>query len=212
MEELLRKDFVFFIRAAEEPSAWEDLALKDTEILDLYFDRNEQAIAETQTKYGSYCFSIAYHILHDQDDSDECVNDTWMRAWNSIPPSRPEYLNIFLGTITRNLSFDRYKRKKALKRGSGEMELELDELAECIPSGSNTEEAVEAAELQRLINEFLRTLPEKECNVFLRRYWYSEEYGDIAKRYGMKLNSVKTSLFRTRGKLKAFLEEQGIVV
>lgn len=186
--------------------------MKDTEILDLYFSRDEQAIAETQTKYGSYCFSIAFHILHDQDDSDECVNDTWMRAWNSIPPSRPEYLNIFLGTITRNLSFDRYKMKKAQKRGSGELELELDELAECIPSGSNTEQAVEAEELRRMINAFLRTLPEKDCNVFLRRYWYSEEYADIAKRYGMKLNSVKTSLFRTRGKLKNYLEEQGITV
>ena len=186
--------------------------MKDTEILDLYFARDEQAIVETQGKYENYCFSIAYHILHDQEDSDECVNDTWMRAWNSIPPSRPEYLNIFLGTITRNLSFDRWKKKKALKRGNGEMELELDELAECIPSGSSTEDAVEAAELQRLINEFLRTLPEKECNVFLRRYWYSEEYGEIAKRYGMKLNSVKTSLFRTRGKLKAFLEGQGICI
>ncbi|MBP5281075.1 MAG: sigma-70 family RNA polymerase sigma factor [Lachnospiraceae bacterium] len=187
--------------------------MKDTEILDLYFDRNEQAIAETQTKYGSYCFSIAYHVLHDQEDSDECVNDTWMRAWNSIPPNRPDHLNIFLGTITRNLSFDRYKKKKAMKRGSGEMELELEELAECIPAGgTSTEEAVEAKELQRMINEFLKTLPEKECNVFLRRYWYSEEYGEIAERYGMKLNSVKTSLFRTRGKLKEFLEKQGIIV
>lgn len=191
---------------------WEGLGLKDTEILDLYFDRNEQAIVETQTKYEHYCFSIAFNILHDQEDSDECVNDTWMRAWNSIPPNRPDYLNIFLGTITRNLSFDRYKKKKTLKRGNGETMAELDELAECIPSTSNTEEQVETAELQRLINEFLHTLPERDCNVFLRRYWYAEEYNDIADRYGMKLNSVKTSLFRTRGKLKAFLEKQGIVI
>jgi RNA polymerase sigma-70 factor (ECF subfamily) len=187
--------------------------LKDTEILDLYFDRNEQAIAETQNKYGTYCFSIAYHILHDQEDSDECVNDTWMRAWNSIPPNRPDYLNIFLGTITRNLSFDRYKKKKAAKRGSGDLGVCLDELEECIPdTGSSTEDAVEAAELQRMINEFLKTLPEKDCNVFLRRYWYSEEYAEIADRYGMNLNSVKTTLFRTRGKLKAYLEKQGITV
>lgn len=194
-------------------STWEDGILKDTEILDLYFDRNEQAIAETQNKYGTYCFSIAYHILHDQEDSDECVNDTWMRAWNSIPPNRPDYLNIFLGTITRNLSFDRYKKKKAAKRGSGDLGVCLDELEECIPdTGSSTEDAVEAAELQRMINEFLKTLPEKDCNVFLRRYWYSEEYAEIADRYGMNLNSVKTTLFRTRGKLKAYLEKQGITV
>lgn len=186
--------------------------MKDTEILDLYFARDEQAIAETQSKFGSYCFSIAFHVLHDQEDADECVNDTWMRAWNSIPPNRPDRLNIFLGTITRNLSFDRWKRKKAQKRGNGEMDLELEELAECIPSGSNTEEQVEAKELQRLINEFLKTLSERDCNVFLRRYWYAEEYAEIAKRYGLNLNSVKTSLFRTRGKLKAFLEGQGITV
>ena len=187
--------------------------MKDAEILDLYFDRNEQAIAETQMKYGNYCFSIAFNVLHDQEDADECVNDTWMRAWDSIPPNRPDHFNIFLGTITRNLSFDRWKKKKALKRGSGETQVQLDELEECIPAtGVGTEEAVEAAELQRMINDFLHTLPEKECNVFLRRYWYSEEYAEIAKRYGMNLNSVKTSLFRTRGKLKAFLEKQGIIV
>ncbi|MBQ1849346.1 MAG: sigma-70 family RNA polymerase sigma factor [Lachnospiraceae bacterium] len=187
--------------------------MKDTEILDLYFARDEQAIAQTQSKYGTYCFSIAFHILHDQEDSDECVNDTWMRAWNSIPPNRPDHLNIFLGTITRNLSFDRYKKKKAMKRGSGDTFVQLDELEECIPdANSSTEAAVEAAELQTMINDFLKTLPEKECNVFLRRYWYSEEYADIAKRYGMNLNSVKTSLFRTRAKLKAFLEKQGITV
>ena len=194
-------------------SIWEDGILKDTEILDLYFARDEQAIAQTQSKYGTYCFSIAFHILHDQEDSDECVNDTWMRAWNSIPPNRPDHLNIFLGTITRNLSFDRYKKKKAMKRGSGDTFVQLDELEECIPdANSSTEAAVEAAELQTMINDFLKTLPEKECNVFLRRYWYSEEYADIAKRYGMNLNSVKTSLFRTRAKLKAFLEKQGITV
>lgn len=187
--------------------------MKDTEILDLFFDRNEQAITETQSKYGSYCFSIAFHVLHDQEDADECVNDTWMRAWNSIPPNRPDHLNVFLGTITRNLSFDRWKKKKAQKRGCGETQAQLDELEECIPAGgSSTEEIVEAKELQRAINEFLKTLPEKDCNVFLRRYWYSEEYNEIAERYGMKLNSVKTSLFRTRGKMKAFLEKQGINV
>ena len=186
--------------------------LKDTEIIDLYFQRDEKAILETQKSYGKYCYSIAFHILHDNEDSEECVNDTWMWAWNSIPPNKPERFPIFLGTITRNLSFDRWKHKKAAKRGSGEVELELEELAECIPAGDSVEQAVEAAELSRMVNDFLHTLPEKECNVFLRRYWYSEEYQEIADRYGMKLNSVKTSLFRTRGKLKSFLEGQGITV
>lgn len=186
--------------------------MKDTEILDLYWERNEQAITETQHSYGRYCHSIAFHILHDREDSDECVNDTWLRAWYAIPPKRPDRLALFLGTITRNLSFDKWKRKNALKRGNGDMEVALDELMECVPAAHGTEEAVEAAELERMINAFLHTLPERECSVFLRRYWYVEEYNEIAHRFGMNLNTVKTSLFRTRGKLKAYLEQEGIVL
>ncbi len=186
--------------------------MKDTEILDLYWERNENALKETQRVYGKYCYSIAYNILHNREDSDECVNDTWLRAWYVIPPKRPNRLSLFLGTITRNLSFDKWKHKNALKRGNGEMELALDELMECVPASRSTEDIVEAAELERLINDFLHTLPEKECNVFLRRYWYVEEYSEIAKRFHMNLNTVKTSLFRTRGKLKAFLEQEGIVL
>ena len=186
--------------------------MQDTQIINLYWARDEQAIAESQRSYGAYCHSIAFHILYDRDDADECVNDTWLRAWNAMPPKRPGRLSLFLGTITRNLSLDRWKGKHTMKRGSGEMMLALDELAECVPDGRSTEEAVEAAELERLINEFLHTLPERECNVFLRRYWYVEEYSDIAGRYGMNLNTVKTSLFRTRARLKSFLEKEGIVL
>jgi len=186
--------------------------LKDTEIIDLYWDRDERAITESQRSYSKYCYSIAYNVLHDREDSDECVNDTWLRAWYAMPPKRPNRLALFFGTITRNLSFDKWKRKNALKRGNGEMEVALDELMECVPSARSTEDAVEAAELERLINEFLHTLPEKECNVFLRRYWYVEEYNEIAERFHMNLNTVKTSLFRTRTKLKAFLEKEGIVL
>lgn len=186
--------------------------MEDKDILDLYWKRDEYAITETQHRYGKYCYSIAYHILQDREDSDECVNDTWLRAWYAIPPKRPHRLELFLGTITRNLSFDKWKHKRAKKRGNGEMEIALDELVECVPVGKGIEEVVEAAELERLVNEFLRTLPERECNVFLRRYWYVEEYGEIAARFQMNLNTVKTSLFRTRGKLKTFLEQEGIVL
>ena len=186
--------------------------MRDTEILDLYWARSEAAITETQKSYGNYCFSIAFHILHAKEDSEECVNDTWLRAWNAIPPSRPARLELFLGTITRNLSFDRWKQKNAMKRGSGEMEATLDELAECIPDKSNTEEIVAQKELERQINLFLGTLKEKERNIFLRRYWYAEEYGEIADRYGLNLNTVKTTLFRVRGKLKAYLEQEGVVL
>lgn len=186
--------------------------MKDAEILDLYWERDEQALAETQKAYGSYCYSIAWHILFDREDADECVNDTWLRAWNAIPPARPGKLSLFLGTITRNLSLDRWKGRKAMKRGQGEMTLALDELAECIPDSRSTEDAVETAELERLLNVFLHGLPQRDCNVFLRRYWYVEDYQAIAQRYGMKLNTVKTSLFRTRDKLKKYLEKEGIVL
>ena len=186
--------------------------MKDAQILELYWDREEQAIYETQKAYGSYCYSIAWNILYSREDSDECVNDTWLRAWNAIPPKRPNRLSLFLGTITRNLSLDRWKEKHAMKRGNGEMELALDELAECVPDAHDTQAAVEAAELEEMLNAFLRTLPERECNIFLRRYWYVEEYSDIARRYDMKLNTVKTSLFRTRAKLRDYLERKGVVI
>lgn len=186
--------------------------MRDTEILDLYWAREERAISETQAVYGNYCYSIAWNILYSKEDSDECVNDTWLRAWNAIPPKRPNRLALFLGTITRNLSLDRWKEKHAMKRGNGEMMLALDELAECVPDMRNTEDVVEAAELERMINDFLHTLPERECSVFLRRYWYVEEYSDIARRYDMKLNTVKTSLFRTRAKLRDYLEREGVIL
>ncbi len=186
--------------------------MNDAEILNLYWERDEQAISETQKSYGNYCYSIAYHILHTREDSEECVNDTWLRAWNAIPPSRPGRLGLFLGTITRNLSFDKWKHKNALKRGNGAMETALEELVECVPSACSTEDAVEEAELQRMLNRFLGTLPERDRNIFLRRYWYVEECREIADRYGMKLNTVKTTLFRIRGKLKDYLEQEGIVL
>lgn len=190
--------------------------MNDGEILNLYWSRNEQAIAESEKSYGKYCYSIAFRILHDREDSDECVNDTWLRAWNAIPPGRPSRLSLFLGTITRNLSFDKWKHKKAMKRGNGEIEVALEELSECIPAvhgmANTVEEAVEAAELGRMLNCFLHTLPERECNIFLRRYWYVEEYQEIAGRYGLNLNTVKTSLFRTRKKLRDYLEQEGVIL
>lgn len=186
--------------------------MKDTEILDLYWARDEQAVSETQAAYGNYCYSIAWHILYDKEDADECVNDTWLKAWNTIPPTRPGRLGLFLGTITRNLSLDRWKGKHAMKRGNGQITVALDELGDCVPGGGSPEDAVEAAELEQLLNRFLHTLPERDCNVFLRRYWYMEEYSEIAEKYQMKLNTVKTSVFRTRAKLREYLEKEGVVI
>ncbi len=186
--------------------------MQDAQIIELYWARSEQAIVESQKSYGNYCRSIAYRILYDDGDADECVNDTWLKAWNAMPPKRPGRLAVFLGTITRNLSIDRWKGKHTVKRGKGQMMLALDELAECVPDGHNTEEAVEAARLERLINDFLSALPQRERNVFLRRYWYVEEYSAIAQRYQMKLGTVKTTLFRTREKLKKYLEKEGVTI
>lgn len=185
--------------------------MKDMEIINMYWDRDERAITESQSCYGNYCHSIAYRILRDQEDSEECVNDTWLRAWNAIPPNRPNRLAVFLGTITRNLSFDRWKYKNAHKRGKGEMEIALDELVECVPDSYSVEDQVETAQLAQTINAFLHTLPERDCNVFLRRYWYVEEYSEIARRYGMKLGTVKTVLFRVRQQLRQYLEKQGML-
>lgn len=186
--------------------------MTDTEILDLYWKRDERAIHETQTTYGNYCYSIAYHILRTREDSEECVNDTWLHAWNAIPPNRPGRFDLFLGRITRNLSINRWKYKNALRRGNANMGGVLEELLECAPSVYDTEDAVEKAELQRALNDFLELLPERERNIFLRRYWYMDEYLEIARRYGMKLNTVKTSVFRTRAKLKKYLKQEGFVI
>lgn len=188
------------------------IKLEDSKIIDLYWARKEQALAETDAKYGNYCRTIARNILRNFEDTEECVSDTWLHAWNSMPPQRPGILSAFLGRITRNLSFDRCKYQQAAKRGGGTLPLALDELGECIPASGRVEHALEQKELAATIDRFLRTLPEKDCNLFLRRYWYVDSISVIADRYGMKENTVKSILFRTREKLRKFLGEEGIAV
>lgn len=188
------------------------IKLEDSKIIDLYWARKEQALAETDAKYGNYCRTIARNILRNFEDTEECVSDTWLHAWNSMPPQRPGILSAFLGRITRNLSFDRCKYQQAAKRGGGALPLALDELGECIPASGRVEHELEQKELAAAIDRFLRTLPEKDCNLFLRRYWYVDSISVIADRYGMKENTVKSILFRTREKLRKFLGEEGIAV
>ena len=186
--------------------------MEDHAIIDLYWAREEQALVETQRKYGAYCWTIAHNILKNKEDTEECVNDTYMRAWNAIPPQRPSVLQAFLGKITRNLCLDRYKAGKAGKRGGGQLALALEELSFCIPGGEDPAARLEAAELGKLLDRFLRTLPEKDCCVFMRRYWYVDSMAEIAHRYHMAEGSVKSSLHRTRQKLKEFLEQEGVCV
>ena len=186
--------------------------MEDSQIIDLYWARLEQAIQETDTKYGSYCRAIAHNILKSMEDSEECVSDTWLRAWNAMPPQRPSVLSAFLGRITRNLSLDRYKAARAEKRGGGELPLALDELDACIAAKGGVEAEFDGKELARALDAFLRTLPERECSLFLRRYWFVDSVRDIASRYSMNENNVKSILFRTREKLRKYLEEEGITV
>ena len=183
--------------------------MEDTAILDLYFARNELAIVETDRKYGSYCYSVAERILGNHEDSEETVSDTFLHAWNAIPPQRPGLLRLFLAKITRNLAFTRWRSQTAEKRGGGETALVLEELAYCIPGGERPDDRLNGKELAAAIRAFLDTLPEREQDIFLRRYFYVEESDAIAARYGMKRSNVLRILSRTRVKLKTYLTQEG---
>jgi len=183
--------------------------MEDTKILDLYFARDEQAVAETASKYGAYCFSLANSILSDKQDAEEAVSDTYWKAWNSIPPQRPEVLKLFLAKITRNLSFSRWRKLTAEKRGGGEMALVLEELSECVAAPGSVEDRMNGKELANAIRSFLNTIPHREQDIFLRRYFFVEESGAIARRYGMKPATVLRTLSRTRSKLKQYLSKEG---
>ena len=183
--------------------------MEDKTIIDLYWAREEQALAESDRKYGALCRSVAYHILNSREDSEECVNDTWFRAWNAMPPGRPSVLSAFFSRITRNLSLDRWKASRTVKRGGGQLPLALEELEQCVAGGPSAEDEAMVQELTRILDRFLRTLPEKDCCIFLRRYWYVDSVRDIAARYHMAEGSVKSSLYRNRQKLKNLLVEEG---
>ncbi|MBQ7873565.1 MAG: sigma-70 family RNA polymerase sigma factor [Oscillospiraceae bacterium] len=183
--------------------------MKDEKIIGLYWQRDESAIAESEKKYGAYCFAVAENILHDREDSEEALSDTWMRSWNSIPPKKPQNLKLFFAKITRNLAFDRFKVKTAEKRGGGETALIIGELGECVPSAFCVEEEIAGKELRESINSFVKGLSLRERNVFIRRYFFAEKIGDIAKRYGISENNVSVILSRTRKKLKTHLEREG---
>lgn len=186
--------------------------MDDEQIVDLYWARSEIAISETANKYGRYCHSIAYNILHNNEDSEECVNDTYMRAWGAVPPQRPNRLSAFLGKITRNLSLNRYEKYTAQKHGEGQVPMALDELQECIPVSDNVEQVIEDAELVELFNHFLATLPQEVRKIFMRRYWYLSSIKEIAEDYGFNESKVKMILLRARNELKQILEKEGVVL
>lgn len=185
--------------------------MDDQAILNLYFDRSEAAIVQTDIKYGAYCYSIAYHILSDREDSEESVNDAYLATWNAIPPRRPSVFSSFLGKITRNISINRWEARSAYKRGGGEMEVALEELGECVAGSANVEDAYSYKETVRAFRAFLDTLPDMERRVFLRRYWYLDSTKEICERYGFSESKVKSMLFRIRKRLHAKLEKEGLL-
>ena len=185
--------------------------MDDKSIVDLYWARSEDAIAQTSQKYGKYCYAIAYNILSNAQDADESVNDTYLDAWHSMPPHRPSILSTFLGKITRRISIDRWRRRTASKRGGGEISLVLDELTDCVPSGHNVEHEIETAELERTINDFVMSLSPAERRVFICRYWYLDPISAIAEQFGYSQSKVKMMLHRQRQKLLSILESEAFL-
>ena len=183
--------------------------MDDNSIIQLYWDRNDQAIKATSEKYGHYCKSIAKNILNNEEDAEECVNDTYLNAWNSMPTHWPERLATFLGKITRNLSFNKYKRNHTQKRGGGEITLVLDELTDCVSDVDNVEQIIDRQELAKAINSFVKGLSIEKRNIFVRRYWYADSISDIANDYGMLQGTVSKILERVRRQLKSYLTERG---
>lgn len=185
--------------------------MEDANILDLYWKRDEQAIVQTDQKYGRYCHFIAYQILTDEFVAEEVVNDTYLNVWNSVPPHYPDPLKPYVGTLSRRLSLDRVDYQNAQKRGGGQLPLVLDELAECV-SGKPTEDLDQRIALREALNGFLRTLSPMTRNIFLRRYWYTQSVAEIAQEFAMKESAIAMQLLRTRKKLRQYLEKEGIDV
>ena len=185
--------------------------MKDDQIVALFFERSEDALTESENKYGKYCHAIAYNILASHEDAEECVNDTLLAAWKSIPPHRPQFLSSFLGKITRNLAIDRLSLLLAKKRKGQTLSL-LEELAETLPSHSSQDGMVDEILLKDALNAFLRTLPEETRNAFLQRYFYCRDVKEIAKEFSLPENNLSVMLYRTRKALKAYLEEHGVIL
>ena len=186
--------------------------MEDETILDLYFAREERAIAETGKKYGGYCRSIAFNILRSHEDTEECVSDTYLRAWSAMPPHRPAMLAVFLGRITRNLALNRLRSAAAQKRGGGGAEAVFEELQHIVSDRDTPEIALDRRELVAAINDFLAALPETKRRIFVCRYWYFDSVADIAKRFSLSENHVYVTLHRLRSQLRRRLSERGFML
>lgn len=186
--------------------------MDDDKIVELFWQRAESAIRETEKKYARYIKYIAYRILGNHEDAEECENDVYIKTWNSIPPNRPNVLPAFLAKITRNLALDKYDKLKAKKRGAGQVDIVLEELSDCIPDPDSVSDLADEFALSKAISEFLHTLPEQTCNVFVRRYWYMSTNREIASLYHISETNVGSILHRTRILLKDYLEKEGFTI
>lgn len=182
--------------------------MDDTKLVQLYWDRDERAIPATADKYGSYCVSIARNILGSPEDAEECVNDTWLKAWNTMPPHRPDILSAYLGKIVRNLSLNRYRHNTADKRGGGELPVVLDELSELVSGKEDVEREIDSRELVQAMDTFLESLSPEKRSVFLCRYWYTASISEIAGKHRMTESAVAMTLHRLRRKLHSYLLER----
>lgn len=188
-----------------------DMMINDEEIIDLFFERSEQAIRELDIKYGKICHNLSYNIVNSRRDAEECVNDAYLGAWNAIPPTRPEPLLSYIVKIVRNVSLKIYYRKEAAKRNST-YTVAMQEIEACIADQKTVEDEVEARELARIIESFLDTLTTKERIIFMRRYAYIDTYADIAKRMGISEKNVSVRLSLIRQKMKQYLIEREVFV
>lgn len=186
--------------------------MEDRDIIALYLERNQEAIAETEKKYGRYCYAIAYNILYNAEDAEESVNDALMNAWNSIPPHTPTVLSAFLGKLTRYVSLKKWRYARTQKRGGGETALAYEELSDCIPGGKSVEEELQEKELAEMIDRFLDELPAVERRLFICRYWYFDDISTISKQFGFSSSKVKSMLHRIRKKLLSRLSEEGVFI
>ena len=186
--------------------------MQDKQIVELYWQRNEMAVRETEQKYGPYLTRIAYNILFDPEDSEESVNDTYMKAWSSIPPHRPDILSAYLSRITRQTAIDILRKRDSVKRQASQYAASLDELGECVPADETPEQVVELQLLAEAIAAYLRTLSPQARNTFVGRYYFMDSIGDIAGYYGMSKSKVESMLHRTRKGLKAYLEKEGYTI
>lgn len=186
--------------------------MEDKQIIELYWNRFESAIEETSRKYGRFCFSIANNILRNKEDSEECVNDSYLRVWNAVPPERPKSLKAFLGKITRNLALHMWEKRQTKKRGADAVTVALEELLECIPSMSNVEQLTEQIVLVEVLNQFLGVLEQEKRCIFMARYFYFYSIKEIASLYNISESKVKMTLLRSREILRKMLEKEGIVL